>query len=113
LGRRYPIFFNLEVWSKPSDQQKKILSDEARKAEDAFYVDWVKLANDEEAQLKAKGAQSSSSRSKRTNSAKNLGMLSSIWPSSKTRKILLSCANSQSRTGRIVGLRRDAADATS
>lgn len=53
----YPIFFNLDAWNKLTDQQKKIISDEARKSEDAFYVEWVKMANDEEAQLKAKGSQ--------------------------------------------------------
>ncbi|HZS53216.1 MAG TPA: TRAP transporter substrate-binding protein DctP, partial [Bryobacteraceae bacterium] len=53
----YPVFFNLDAWNKLTDRQKNIISEEARKAEDAFYVEWVKLANDEETQLKAKGAQ--------------------------------------------------------
>jgi TRAP-type C4-dicarboxylate transport system substrate-binding protein len=53
----YPIFFNLDTWNKLTDQQRKIISDEARKAEDDFYVEWVKLAKDEEEKLKEKGAQ--------------------------------------------------------
>jgi TRAP-type C4-dicarboxylate transport system substrate-binding protein len=52
----YPIFFNLDAWNKLTDQQKKILLDEGRKAEDTFYVDWVKLAKDEEAKLLVSGA---------------------------------------------------------
>jgi len=53
----YPIFFNLDAWNKLTDQQRKIISDEGRKSEDSFYVDWVKLAKDEEAKLKEKGSQ--------------------------------------------------------
>ena len=53
----YPIFMNLDTWNKLSAQQKKILVDEGHKAEDAFYVQWNKLASEEEAKLKERGAQ--------------------------------------------------------
>jgi TRAP-type C4-dicarboxylate transport system substrate-binding protein len=53
----YPIFFNLTAWNKLSEQQKKILLDEGRKAEDMFYPEWNRLANEELAKLKQHGAQ--------------------------------------------------------
>jgi TRAP-type C4-dicarboxylate transport system substrate-binding protein len=53
----YPIFFNMTAWNKLTDQQKKILLDEGRKAEDLFYPEWNKLANEETAKLKEHGAQ--------------------------------------------------------
>jgi TRAP-type C4-dicarboxylate transport system substrate-binding protein len=53
----YPIFFNMTAWNKLTDQQKKILLDEGRKAEDLFYPEWNKLANEETANLKEHGAQ--------------------------------------------------------
>jgi TRAP-type transport system periplasmic protein len=53
----YPIFFNLNAWSKLTPQQQKILLDEGRKAEDHFFVAWNKLADAELAELKKRGAQ--------------------------------------------------------
>jgi TRAP-type C4-dicarboxylate transport system substrate-binding protein len=53
----YPIFFNLTAWNKLSDQQKKILLDEGRKAEDVFYPEWNRLAEEELGKLKQQGAQ--------------------------------------------------------
>lgn len=53
----YPIFFNLAAWNKLTDQQKKILLDEGRKAEDHFFVEWTKLADEEAAKLKERGMQ--------------------------------------------------------
>jgi TRAP-type transport system periplasmic protein len=53
----YPIFFNLAAWNKLTDQQKKILTDEGVKMEDAFYVEWTKMASEEEAKLLQAGAQ--------------------------------------------------------
>jgi TRAP-type transport system periplasmic protein len=51
----YPIFFNLEAWKKLNDQQKQIFLDEGRKAEDAFFPEWTKLADDEAAKLAERG----------------------------------------------------------
>lgn len=53
----YPIFFNLNAWNKLTDQQKQILLDEGKKIEDAFFVEWTKLADEETAQLVKRGAQ--------------------------------------------------------
>jgi TRAP-type transport system periplasmic protein len=53
----YPIFFNLAAWNNLTDQQKKILLEEGRKAEDHFFVEWTKLADEEAVKLKARGAQ--------------------------------------------------------
>jgi TRAP-type transport system periplasmic protein len=53
----YPIFFNLDAWNKLNDRQKKILLDEGRKAEDLFYPEWTKLAEEEAAKLKERGVQ--------------------------------------------------------
>ena len=51
----YPIFFNLNAWNRLTPQQQKILLEESRKAEDAFYVEWVKLADEEAAKLAERG----------------------------------------------------------
>ena len=53
----YPIFFNLTAWNKLTDQQKKILLEEGQKAEDDFFVEWIRLADEEAAKLKGRGAQ--------------------------------------------------------
>jgi TRAP-type transport system periplasmic protein len=53
----YPIFFNLAAWNKLTDQQKTILLEEGRKAEDNFGGEWTKLASDEAAKLKEHGMQ--------------------------------------------------------
>ena len=53
----YPVFMNLQAWEKLNPQQKKTLADEARKAEDHFYLEWTRLANEEAAKLKERGAQ--------------------------------------------------------
>jgi len=53
----YPIFFNLDAWNKLTEQQRKILVEEGRKIEDAFYVEWTKLTDQEFAKLAANGAQ--------------------------------------------------------
>ena len=53
----YPIFFNLNAWNRLTPQQKEILLEEGRKAEDAFYPEWVKLADDEAAKLAERGVQ--------------------------------------------------------
>ena len=53
----YPIFFNLPAWNKLTDRQKKILLDEGRKAEDHFFMEWIRLADAEAAKLKENGMQ--------------------------------------------------------
>jgi TRAP-type C4-dicarboxylate transport system substrate-binding protein len=53
----YPIFMNLTAWNKLPESQKEILLDEGRKAEDHFFVEWIRLADDEAAKLKERGAQ--------------------------------------------------------
>ncbi len=53
----YPIFFNLNAWEKLSAQQKEIFLAEGRKIEDVFFVEWNKLADEDSAKLKARGAQ--------------------------------------------------------
>jgi TRAP-type C4-dicarboxylate transport system substrate-binding protein len=53
----YPIFYNLNAWNKLTSQQKQVLLDEGRKAEDEFYVEWDKLADDEAAKLAQHGVQ--------------------------------------------------------
>jgi TRAP-type transport system periplasmic protein len=53
----YPIFFNLDAWKKLSDQQKQIFLDEGRKAEDSFFPEWTKLADEEAAKLAERGVQ--------------------------------------------------------
>ncbi len=42
------------LFAKPNFRQR--VWEEGRKAEDTFYVDWVKLAKDEEAKLLASGS---------------------------------------------------------
>lgn len=51
----YPIFVNLDAWNKLDDNQRKIMLDEGRKIEDAWFVEWVRLADEEREQLLAKG----------------------------------------------------------
>ncbi len=51
------ILMSTAGWNSLSEGQRKILDDEARKIEDAWYVDWLKLAKEEEDALLAKGAQ--------------------------------------------------------
>jgi TRAP-type transport system periplasmic protein len=53
----YPIFFNLGAWNRLTDQQKQILLDEGHKAEDSFFPEWTKLADEEAAKLTERGAQ--------------------------------------------------------
>jgi TRAP-type mannitol/chloroaromatic compound transport system substrate-binding protein len=53
----YPIFFNLNAWNRLTSEQKEIMLQEGRKAEDAFYVEWVKLASEEAAKLAERGVQ--------------------------------------------------------
>lgn len=53
----YPIFFNLEAWKKLRDQQKQIFLEEGRKAEDGFFPEWTKLADDEAGKLAERGVQ--------------------------------------------------------
>ena len=53
----YPIFFNLDAWKKLPDQQKQIFLDEGRKAEDGFFPEWTKLAEDEATTLAERGVQ--------------------------------------------------------
>jgi TRAP-type transport system periplasmic protein len=53
----YPIFFNLDAWKKLPDQEKQIFLDEGRKAEDGFFPEWTRLADDEAAKLAERGVQ--------------------------------------------------------
>ena len=53
----YPIFFNLDAWNKLNDRQKNVLLAEGRKAEDHFFMEWVRLADAEAAKLKQNGMQ--------------------------------------------------------
>jgi TRAP-type C4-dicarboxylate transport system substrate-binding protein len=53
----YPIFFNLDAWKRLSDQQRAILLQEGRKAEDSFFPEWTRLADDEAAKLAERGVQ--------------------------------------------------------
>jgi TRAP-type C4-dicarboxylate transport system substrate-binding protein len=53
----YPIFFNLDAWNKLSESQRKLFLDEGRKAEDLFFPEWTRLADEEAAKLKERGAQ--------------------------------------------------------
>lgn len=61
----YPIFFNLNAWNRLTEQQKKILLDEGRKVEDAFFVEWTKLADEETAELVKRAHRSSPSAMRR------------------------------------------------
>lgn len=50
-----PIFMNLNAWNRLSDAERKILLDEGRKIEDAWYREAGRLAEEEEKALIAKG----------------------------------------------------------
>ncbi len=51
------VFMNLAAWNNLSEAQRKLLSDEVARMEDAWYADWPKIAREEEDALLAKGAQ--------------------------------------------------------
>jgi TRAP-type C4-dicarboxylate transport system substrate-binding protein len=53
----HSVFVNLNAWNGLSEAQRKLLNDEATKMEDAWYLEWPKIAKDEQEALLAKGAQ--------------------------------------------------------
>ncbi len=53
----HSMFVNLNAWNGLSEAQRKLINDEALKMEDAWYVEWPKIAKDEQDALLAKGAQ--------------------------------------------------------
>ena len=83
--------------SNLTDQQKKIISEEARKAEDAFSDQWVKLASDEEAQLKAKGALITELNAGKDKLNKELGDAAFELAIKQDPRTSASCASSQNR----------------
>jgi TRAP-type C4-dicarboxylate transport system substrate-binding protein len=52
-----PIFMNLAAWNRLSPADQKVITDVARKVEDNWYVESVKLWDREEKELIAKGMQ--------------------------------------------------------
>ena len=50
-----PILMNLNAWNRFSEEDKKIIEQEARKVEDAFFKEIVRMWADEEKALVAKG----------------------------------------------------------
>jgi TRAP-type transport system periplasmic protein len=53
----HSMFVNLNAWNGLTDAQRKLINDEALKMEDAWYVEWPKIAKEEQDALLAKGAQ--------------------------------------------------------
>jgi TRAP-type mannitol/chloroaromatic compound transport system substrate-binding protein len=53
----HSVFMNLNAWNGLSDAQRKLLDAEAIKMEDAWYVEWGKIAGAEQEALVGKGAQ--------------------------------------------------------
>jgi TRAP-type mannitol/chloroaromatic compound transport system substrate-binding protein len=53
----HSVFMNLNAWNALSDAQRKLLTDEALKMEDAWYEEWPKIAKEEQDTLLARGAQ--------------------------------------------------------
>ena len=50
-----PILMNLNTWNKLSDADRAIIQQQARKVEDLFYKEIVRMWRDEETELLAKG----------------------------------------------------------
>ena len=50
-----PILMNLNTWKKLSEADRAIIDQEARKVEDLFYKEIVRMWRDEETELFAKG----------------------------------------------------------
>jgi TRAP-type C4-dicarboxylate transport system substrate-binding protein len=53
----HSMFVNLNAWNGLTDAQRKLINDEALKMEDDWYVEWPKIAKEEQDALLAKGAQ--------------------------------------------------------
>jgi TRAP-type C4-dicarboxylate transport system substrate-binding protein len=50
-----PILMNLDAWNRLSEEDRKIVQQEARKVEDAFFKEIVRMWSEEEKALLAKG----------------------------------------------------------
>lgn len=52
-----PIFMNLDRWNSLSEEDQQIILEEARKVEDSWYEDAVRVWEEEEAELLSRGMQ--------------------------------------------------------
>ena len=53
----YPIFFSLAAWNKLTNRQKKLPLLGRSRSRRCFFVEWIRLADEEPAKLKGRGAQ--------------------------------------------------------